>query len=487
MLNESAIVFCIPPISLKKLYGILASGGAFVPPLNLLSLAAQTRDNGYKTAIIDCSAEKLDFEQSAKKIISFNTKYIGITATTLSINDAARLARKIKDELPSSVIIIGGVHVTALPIDTLRKYVEFDIGVCGEGELTIINLLDALRKNKDLHGVRGIVFRSDGQIKVTEKQPLINDLDILPLPAWDLLDGFATRYAPTTSRMTGLPSIYINSARGCPYQCIFCDRSVLGNSFRAFSEKRVVQMIQKAKEMYKVKHITIYDENMAINRQRVVDLSRMLLEARLNINWSCDMRADFICRNEDIPQLIYEAGCRGVNFGVESGNQRILDFYKKGETLGEIKKAVSLVHKAGINTTGFFIIGGPTETISTIKDTIAFAAELELDYAVALYFTAFPGSTIYKDIRRYGEFKEDWDQYNSFVPLFLPFGVTQKDLERLFHNFFTKFYFRPKRIVKILCRNLNINSLWRLFTTGAGIIPLLMMRIVSSYKRDRTD
>lgn len=484
MLNESAIVFCNPPISLKRLYGILAGGGAFVPPLNLLSLAAQTRENGYTTTIVDCSAEKLDFEQSVQRLVDSNAKYIGITATTLSINDAARLARKIKDVLPSSVIIIGGVHVTALPVETIRDYVEFDIGVCGEGELTIINLLDALRKNKDLHLVKGIVFRSNGQIKVTDKQLLINDLDILPLPAWDLLDGFATRYAPTTSRMTGLPSIYINSARGCPYQCIFCDRSVLGNSFRAFSEKRVVQMIQKAKEMYKVKHITIYDENIAINRQRVVNLSRMFLEAQLNVNWSCDMRADFICRNEDIPQLIYKAGCQGVNFGVESGNQRILDFYKKGETLGEIKKAISLVHKAGINTTGFFIIGGPTETAATIKDTISFASSLELDYAVALYFTPFPGSIIYKDIKRYGEFKEDWDQYNSFVPLFLPQGLTQKMLEKFFNNFFVKFYFKPKRINQIFRRNFNIKSLWRLFKTGAEVIPKLIIRGFSPYNRN---
>lgn len=483
MLNESAIVFCNTPISLRKMYGALASGGAFIPPLNLLSLAAQTRLHGYNTKIIDCSVEKFDFDQSAQKIASFEAKYVGITATTLSINDAERLAQKIKERSPFSCIIVGGVHLTASPLRTLRDYPVFDIGVYGEGEITIVNLLDAFKTRRDIRLVKGIVFRDNsGQIHITEKQPLIEDLDALPMPAWDLLDGFATKYSPATSRMTGFPSVYINSSRGCPYRCIFCDRSVLGHRFRGFSEGRIVQLFQKAKELYQVEHITVYDENMAISKRRLVNICSELINSDINVHWSCDMRADFIAKHEEIPPLMFDAGCRNVNFGIESGSQNVLDFYQKGESLDDIKKAVSLMQRAGITTTGFFILGGPTETVLTIKDTISFAADLELDYALPFYFTPFPGSTIYNEINRYGIFKEDWDQMSTSVPLFLPHGMTQNKLEQLYFHFILKFYCNPKRLLRLFRRNLDATLLWRLLKTGMGILPIFFGRIIPNKK-----
>lgn len=477
MLDEKSIIFCNPPISLKRLYGILESGGAFAPPLNLLSLAAQTRVHGYTTKIIDCAAEKLDYKISARKIVDFKCKYIGITATTVSINDAVYLAREIKAISREAIVIIGGVHITALPFETMQANPEFDIGVYGEGEITIINVLDALSEKKELAKVKGILFRKqNGEVVKNEKQPLIEDLDSLPLPAWDLLEGFATRYAPTTSRMTALPSIYINSSRGCPYKCVFCDRSVLGNKFREFSPDRMIDMFKRAKEMFKVKNITIYDENMTLSKERLVDLCSKIIKNKLHITWSCDMRADFIVRNLDVLKLMYKSGCRSINFGVESGNQKVLDFYKKGERLEDIDSALQLTHEAGISTTGFFIIGGPTETVETINDTIRFASRLKLDYAVPFYFTPFPGSAIYKDISKFGIYTEDWDQSSSLTPLFIPRDLTKKTLERLYLAFIIKFYFTPKRAIQIISRNMNLRSLARLFTTGIGIIPGLVAR-----------
>lgn len=485
MLDEAAIVFCNPPLSLRRMYGALASGGAFVPPLNLLSLAAQTRACGYAAGIIDCSAEKLDLDQSAEKITGFKARYIGITATTLSINAAARLADKIKRKSPSARIILGGVHLSALPLETLRDYPAFDIGVYGEGELTIVNLLNALRDKRDIRAVKGIVFRDDaGNVHITEQQPLIEDLDTLPLPAWDLLDGFETKYAPTTSRMTGLPAIYINSSRGCPYQCVFCDRSVLGGRFRGFSEERIAQLFRKAKEMFGARHITVYDENMAISRDRVMNLCTHLINEGLGIHWSCDMRADFIARNEEILSLMHKAGCRSVSFGIESGNQDVLDFYKKGETLDDIRKAVSAVHAAGIMTTGFFILGGPVETAASLNETISFARNLKLDYALPFYFAPFPGSAIYKEIRHYGTFNENWDHCSTSVPLFLPHGMTRKELEQFYFSFIITFYLAPARICRLICRNLNVKSLLRLCMTGMGILPVLLGKIMPAGKKE---
>ena len=277
--------------------------------------------------------------------------------------------------------------------------------------------------------------------------------------------------------MTGLPSVYINSSRGCPYKCIFCDRSVLGDKFRGFSTSRLITMFKKVKELYNVKNITIYDENMTFNKNRLVSLCNELVKNKLNITWSCDMRADFVARNLDVLELMYQSGCRSINFGIESGNQKVLDFYRKGESLEDIEKAVRFTHEARINTTGFFILGGPTETEGTINDSIRFASRLKLDYAVPFYFTPFPGSVIFKDISKFGAYAEDWDQSSGLAPLFIPHDLTKKTLERLYLLFIIKFYFTPKRIFQLIQRNMNINSLARLFKTGAGIIILQITRI----------
>jgi len=186
--GEMKIIFINPSYSMGELYGDLAESGNELPPQTLAGLAAVTIRNGYETAVLDCPVLKMDMQTILKKVSEFSPGCIGITSTTITMGNAGHIAGAIKNKFPSIKIIAGGPHVTALAEDTLVKFPAIDIGVIGEGEETLVQLLDAIDNNKPLNLVSGIAFRGpDNKIIVTPKRELIKDIDTLPLPAWELL------------------------------------------------------------------------------------------------------------------------------------------------------------------------------------------------------------------------------------------------------------------------------------------------------------
>jgi radical SAM superfamily enzyme YgiQ (UPF0313 family) len=188
------IVLLDPPLSLKERYAGMGRAGSFVPPLGLCSLAAVTRANNINTVIIDAPSRNMGFQEVVSTILKLDPSYVGITAVTVSINNAARIARMLKEKNNKIKIIVGGPHLTAVPEETMRRFPQIDIGVIGEGELTLIDLIQALENNRPLREIKGLVIRNDGEIEITPPRPSIEDLDSLPMPAWDLLPDFPHRY-----------------------------------------------------------------------------------------------------------------------------------------------------------------------------------------------------------------------------------------------------------------------------------------------------
>lgn len=438
------IVLINPPLTLDERYGAWARGGTRTPPLGLAQLAAVLRAHGRDSAIIDCAAEGMDYSQTVRTALSTRPRHVGLTATTVAIHNAGNLARQLKDANRDWVIIVGGPHVTAVPEKTMCAFPAFDIGVIGEGETTTVELLDALDAGRPLHHVKGIVFRENEGLVQTERRPFIEDLDTLPLPAWDLLPDLARNYDTPTFSLGASPASSLVTSRGCCGRCTFCDRSVFGNTCRFHSAERVFECMRHLHERFGINDIIIHDDAFVLNRRRVEKVCHLLIESGLGITWGCNARVNLVF--PDLLALMKKAGCWQIGYGIESGSQKILDIIDKGVRIEQIREAVVHTHEAGIRTRGFFMMGHPGETEQTIRETISFAKTIPVDDFQITFFTPLPGSEVYDRISEYGVLDDDWRKMNMWLPVFTPHGLTAEELVWWQRRAFRSFYLRPRTI-----------------------------------------
>lgn len=455
------IVFTSPPLTIRERYGVDRQSGGETMPLGLASLAAVTRKEGYTTSIVDSEVLGLTIEMACDAILKHEPDVVGFTAVTVSVHNAAAVASLIKQKRPSVTTLIGGHHFTAVPKETMDLFPSFDIGVIGEGETTIVELLDALKGNRKLQDVKGLCLRDGRDYILTGPRERIQDLDTLPPFAWDLLPKIDEYYCPPVHTVKRLPATNLVTSRGCPSQCIFCDRTVYGNRGTAYSAARVLEMMKDLKENYGIREIQFRDDNFTVFRKRLIELCGLLKESKLDIVWSCAGRVDMV--TPEILKMMKEAGCWQIWYGVESGSQKVLDTIKKGTKIEGIRQAVEWTRDAGINPCGFFIIGHPGETHETAKETIKFALSLPITETHATFMTPFPGSDLYKNHQLYGTFEftdnNDWKKLNAWRPVFMPHGLTKDDLIYYSNEFHKRFFFRPRIILSYLFK---IRS-WRHF------------------------
>lgn len=448
----NTIVFASPPLTIRERYGVDRQSGGETMPLGLASLAAVTRREGYATHIVDSEVLGLTSDMACDAIIRHAPDVVGLTAVTVSVHNAAMVAKLVKKRNPKVVTLIGGHHFTAVPKETLDLFPDFDIGVIGEAEVTIVELLDALKGNRNIREVKGLCLRDGKDYLLTSPRERIADLDTLPLPAWDLLPKIDENYCPPVHTVKRLPATNLVTSRGCPSQCIFCDRTVYGNKGTAYSAGRVLEMMRDLYDNYSIREIQFRDDNFTVFRKRLIELCALLKKSKLDMVWSCAGRVDMV--TPEILTMMKEAGCWQIWYGVESGSQKVLDTIKKGTTIEGIRRAVEWTRDAGINPCGFFIIGNPGETHETAQETIRFALSLPIVEAHATFMTPFPGSELYKNHAKYGafEFKDnnDWRKLNAWRPVFIPHGLIKDDLIKYSNEFHKRFFFRPKIILSYL-------------------------------------
>jgi len=446
------VVLVVPPSSKKKEFGLLSGAGAYRPPLNLLNIAAVLLEKGYSVSVIDGVTKNKGPNEVVRSIIALKPRFIGFTSMTAHIYECGEMAGELHRNLPETPIIIGGIHISTLPIQTMQLFTSFDIGIVGEGENSVLELLEGIEKGGDISNIAGLVIRTKEGIKLTPPRALIDDLDTLPLPAWHLLPDYIQTYQPTLSRKSRLPSAYIVTSRGCPCQCSFCNNIVHGRTFRSYSVDYIMKMVAYMVGAYKVRDLTIYDENLALKKERIIDFCHRMISANYDLTWSCDARVDSI--DEEIAGLMYKAGCRSIWFGMESGNAEILRRYNKRIKLEDSENAVNLTKRYKIRASGSFIIGGPGETRDTIKDTLHFAKRIGLDYFIPYYYTPIPGTADYNIITRYGNADLDYRSATMTQPTFAPHGMSFHDIRNWYIRSLLYFYTQP-RIVFMMVKEIG--------------------------------
>ncbi|MFH1968568.1 MAG: radical SAM protein [bacterium] len=440
------IILVNPPLTLEERYGTLAKGGTSLPPLGLTILAAVLRENNIPVTILDAAVLGFSFDETVNEILKQDPSYLGFTTVTVSVNKAAKIAQEIKKIRPEIITLIGGPHLTAMPDETMKMFPQFDIGVVGEGEITIIKLLESLDNGGDIGKIPGLIYRQNGSLINTGRAELIKDLDSLPIDAWDLLPNFPQGYKSSVHKLGRLPTTSLITSRGCPYQCRFCDNSMFGKKVRAYSAGRLIEIVKYLQKNYGVKDIFFNDDNFVMLKNRLIEFCNALHREKLDLTWGCYGRIDNVT-DETMLMMMKKAGCWRISYGLESGEQKILDFYRKNETLQQMKKVIGWTRKAGIRSKGFFMMGNFLETEESLKKTVEFAKNLALDDFHATFLTPLPGSDIYDIADQYGSFDRDWDKMSMWFPVFIPNGLNRETLEKYRRKAFLEFYLRPGIVV----------------------------------------
>ncbi len=427
--------------------------GAY-PPLGILYIAAFVEQNtNYEVEILDTLLDRLSYEQIEEEIRKRKPDVVGIQAMTFTLIDASLTAKAVKRVDPDIPVIFGGPHVYIYPQETMQ-IPEVDYIVLGEGEVTFSSLLETLEENRDPSTVPGIGYRQNGEFKQTSLVPLNTNLDNLPLPARHLVPSH--RYYSVLAKET--PITTMMTSRGCPYQCIFCDRPHLGKSFRYRSPENVVNEMKVCEDMG-IREIFIYDDTFTVRRDRVLEICRLYNEYGLNIKW--DVRAHINTINDEVLDALASAGCTRIHYGVESGTREILKVIKKNIVLDRIQEVFTKTKQRGITTLGYFMIGNPSETKEQVLETIEFACRLNADYIHLSVATPFPATELYRMGFKMNIYKEDyWREFArnpsvDFKPKLWAETMTCDELVNLMQWGYRRYYMRAGYIFK---RVLDVRS-----------------------------
>ena len=392
-----------PPTSREQLYGNwdLSSVDTYSPPLGLLYMAAYLREHGHELSVVDFPATKTTYGETLDSICEFDPDIVGLSAMTINIFNANQIAVDLRKRATRAEVVIGGAHFTAVPVESLERFPEFDCGVMGEGEITLQELARAIEERADLGTVDGLVWRNeDGEIVVNRPRELIQDLDELPYPAWDLLPDFPDSYPHSPLEVKRLPAASIITSRGCPHQCTFCDRSVFGSRVRHHGADYTIGMIRHLKDEYLVKDFMILDDNFLLDKQKLDRICNVVVSERMDLKWYCLSHVKFM--TEDRLRAVRSAGCWVMEVGIESGCERVLKHLKRNTKKEKIAAAIKAAKDQGIKVKGNFIFGLPTETKESLEETIEFAKSIDISLFQQNFLTVFPGCEIALDAEKYG-------------------------------------------------------------------------------------
>jgi radical SAM superfamily enzyme YgiQ (UPF0313 family) len=421
------------------------------PPLGVLYIAGILMREGIEVSILDQVIKNVSIDQSIRWVKKENPDIVGFSVCGCSAREAFKLAGIVKKEMPDTTVVLGNYHATFNAERILKKYSSIDIIVRGEGEYTSLDLVKCLEKRHHLKEVDGITFRNNEEIVSTPDRPLIKNIDKLPFPDRSLMNAEYTSLIYGV-RVATKKFTTVVSSRGCPFQCTFCGcRKFARGVWRPRSVDNIIDELEYLKsEGYE--QFLFVDDNFTLNTKRVVNLCQRMRKEKLNMEWWCDSRVDHV--SYDMFQEMVKAGCRILYFGIESANQRILDYYKKGTTPEQSRSAVNKARKAGMDViVGSFIVGAPDETRREIQTTLKFAHELNIDVPQLNVLWSEPGTDIWKEVVSKGWVNEEkmWET-GAYVANISPRAVPFQEIRSMIYDYFKAFGLRPGLLAKEILR-----------------------------------
>ena len=479
--KDFRILLINPPVDFSVFYSDmdLSDTKSSSPPIGILHLAAMVRTYGYGVKLIDAHAEGMSLHQILKAIGDYKPNVICLTAMTIMIDASAEIAKAVKEFFPDIITMVGGVHLTAEPSKTLKQYPQFDFGVVGEGELVLIDFLDAVLNKRPWESIQSLVWKDSEQIHINPRRSFFKQLDEFPFPAFDLVgDKLFSHYRLSVFGTKEFRSVGLVTSRGCTGFCTFCDLGVVGRGYRFMTAPYLINHLKELNERYQVNDLLFYDDMFTGNRKRLEAFCNAMIDAGQPFTWSCCSRVDFVSYL-DILKMMKDAGCHTIEFGVESGCQRILDSMRKNVSKEKITHVIDMTTKAGIITKANFILGHLGETHDSIMETISFAGSLNTNYVQHTHLVPLPGSEIYETAHKHGTFDPSWSKMNTLLINFIPFGFTRRDLVWYSKLFWRRFYLRPRILWQELQKIHSLEGVYRLWLAVKSFFKVTVLRRTS--------
>lgn len=443
----SRALFIVPPTGLfyrddRCQVSLKGVSNAPRPPLDLAYMSAILEENGVECMMRDYPVENAAWHDVEEDIKRFAPSMLIIYTTITSVKEDLRACKIAKGINADIVTIAKGGDTTIMPAERLELCKDLDIAIISEPEMTMLEIAQGL----SLKDIKGICYRENGMIVKTPRRPFIENLDILPFPSRHLLDQ--SKYVRPD---TGEILTTIQSSRGCPAKCIYClSRIVAGADLRLRSPKNVVDELEHCVREYNIRNFFFRADTFTWDKEWVITVCKEIIKRKLDIQWVANSRSNTV----DDERLIWmkKAGCWLVSFGVESGNQHILDMTQKGITLEQSREALRLAKKNNLKTFVTFLIGMPWDTKETIMQTFDFAREIDGDFFEVILPFPFPGTKYYEIAKRDnlildGVYDTTYDHFNSFVRTY---HLSADELTELKKKSFWYLYARPKYVKKII-------------------------------------
>ncbi|HDY86483.1 MAG TPA: radical SAM protein [bacterium] len=440
-----------------------------MPNIQLLYVAAVLEQLDVELLYIDVVGMEVSNYELEKRLKKFQPDLIGLSVFTSHFQKVLSFSAYLKTFLPDSKIILGGVHTSIFPTETLEYQSNVDYVCVGEAEIVLPEFVKRWLNNESFEGVRGIVWRDEDTVRYAGPPDLNHNLDSMPFPARHLVPNHKYYNFISTRRNYSV----FNSSRGCPFHCIFCEAA--GTKWRARSAANVVAEFEECYEKYGIREIDMFDSSFTVSKKRVFEICDLLIKSGLNkkIIWDVRSRVDTV--NEEMLEALKEAGCYRIFYGIESANMDILNKLRKEIRMDRIEKIIKKTDQVGISAFGYFLIGSPGETKETARQTIDFAKKLPLDFAIFNNLTAFPKTELYE--KYYLPFVQHdfWAEYIKKPESDTTFmgrpwtAMGNEELRQIAHGAMNEYYFRPRQILRALKSIGSFEQFWRYISAGVDM------------------
>ncbi len=460
-------VFLINPDSQieEKIGGRFSRYAIPVPPQGIAYLAAQLRRAGHQVRCHDQYATKIAHRELVDLVRAYSPDVVGLSVLTLAMGTVRAIVPMLRAEMPGLKVVLGNVHATVFPGELLASGLA-DLIVRGEGEATFVHALDTLDSDGDLSQVAGLSFLRDDEAIHNPDRPTIADLDTLAYPEWSEFDLDLYKCVSLPLRVfEGTRPIPILAARGCPFHCTYCAQDFAGKRLRTRDLNAVCDEMEAAIENYGADCFGFLDACFPVSKRQGLEFAEIYIGRGLHKKaiWFTETRVDLV--DLEVLQALREAECRMIQYGFESGSDRVLQSINKGgkATTARALQTMRDTKKADLLSFGLFMLGSPGETESDCEETIEFARKLDCDIAKFNLVVPYPGSDLFDEFRTQYESRGldedrvtgffDWSNYGGEL-MYLPEGMSSEQLVRLQRKALRRFYIRPALVWRFMTRRI---------------------------------